>query len=161
MKISFVWGVFPMFIFKCIDNKYLTNSFLCISFLNDIDDPIQLAREKAIVKYNYGVTFIALLLMALSYFVHVYVFLITIAIIIPMMVILYWTKVGEYHRDVRAYAASMKELIKQKGYSVDEAVNYLVEVILKSQKYGEFAHNLGRDRIIQDLKQHSCWPDFV
>lgn len=35
----------------------------------------------------------------------------------------------------------MKELIKKKGYTVDEAVNYLVEVILKSRKYGEFARN--------------------
>lgn len=155
MRISFVWGIFPMFLFKCGENKSYTNSFLCLSFLNDIDDPIQLAHEKAIVKYNYGVTFIAILLMLLSFFVHTYMFLITVAIIIPMMVILYWTNVGEYHRDVRAYAASMKEIIKQKGYSVDEAVNYLVEVILKSQKYGEFAHNLGRDRIIQDLKEHS------
>lgn len=155
MKISFVWGIFPMFLFKCRDKKSYTNSFLCLSFLNDIDDPIQLAHEKAIVKYNYGVTFLALSLMLLSYFVHAYIFLLTVAIIIPMMVILYWTNVGEYHRDVRAYAASMKELSNQKGYSVDEAVNYLVEVIMKSKKYGEFANNLGRDRIIKDLKEHS------
>lgn len=156
MRISFVWGILPMFLFKCRGNKYYTNSFLFLSFLNDIDDPIQLAHETAIVKYNYRVTFISILMLTLSFFVHTYIFLITLAIIVPLMVILYWTNVGEYHRDIRAYAASMKELIKKNGYTVDEAVNYLVEVILKSRKYGEFARNLGRDRIIRDLKKHSC-----
>lgn len=153
MKIEFVNGFLPMIIFETKSDKFI-KSYFFLSFLKNLNDEIELEHEKAIVEHNYAVTITTILMTLLTYQVSIYLFTILMLIIVPILTILYWSNVGEYHRDVKAYATSAKIKAKQDSISIDEAIDYYKNIIIQSPKYGDFVKSINPEKVLSDLRHN-------
>lgn len=152
MKLEFVNGFLPMLIFKANSERKVRTYFF-LSFMKNPDDPIMLGHEKVIVKHNYLVTITSIIYLMLALVVNYYVFLFSIVLLIPILTILYWSNVGEYHRDVKAYAMSARLKSDIEHMDLDEAFKFYKDEMVASKKYGDFVEKIGDERIIHDLKQ--------
>jgi len=154
MKWEFVWGILPVILVQkeyINSEKRTCNRFLCVSFVQDINDTVQIEHEKVIIKMNYIMTLVTALVIGLAYFINIYLMLLMAAIYFFAIFVLYGTDVGVYHRDIRGYAASARAYAKKHDVSLDRAVDHYVGIVINSDRYGDFTKNIGVERIKQDL----------
>lgn len=154
MKVEFVYKILPAFFVETSrveGEKSTCNTYFFLSFVEDINDRVQLCHEKVIIKQNYWFMLIALAVITTSYFVSFWVMLAMVLLYLFFVYILYFTEVGVYHRDIRGYSASIDLVAENKNMTRTEAIEYYSKKIMKSQRYGDFVNAIGVERVKKDL----------
>lgn len=152
MKIETVFGVLPVFIWEYKFDDYQNGSCrLCFIRVSDIEDRVVIEHEKNHARENYVITLSGLFALWLSFLVSIYL---TIALSIVYFIIAVYMNLvpkGVYEKEVRAYKISAKEYSEKFGVSYDTACEHYARILLNTKLYGNYAKQLGLQKIKKDL----------